>query len=356
MTNDTPLSLDALREHYGNDRGTVFRDPRLRAVAEGQFTEGGRRAWPFAGVSTLLDAPYRAEDAARLAEGGRIEGLDVALVGVPMDLGVTNRAGARRGPKAVREVERIGPWNRVLDVAPLQDLRVADIGDVPMRSRFDLTSCHEDIEAFFGVLCASGVVPLAVGGDHSISRPILAALAARHGPLGMVHIDAHADTSGIYEGAKFHHGGPFRQAVLDGTLDPRRTVQIGIRGGGDYLWEFSHASGMTVIHAEEFAAMGVQAAIDAARAVVGDGPTYVSFDIDSLDPGFAPGTGTPEVGGLTPREVQALLRGMAGIDIRGGDVVEVAPSYDPTSNTAQAGAQMLFEILSLVALAPRRGG
>ena len=155
-----------------------------------------------------------------------------------------------------------------------------------------------------------------------------------------------------YEGAKFHHGAPFRQAVLDGVLDPERTIQIGIRGGAEYLWEFSFDSGMTVIHAEDVAAMGLRAVIAKARSVVGNGPVYVSFDVDSLDPAFAPGTGTPEVGGLTPREVLTILRGLAGIDIIGGDVVEVAPQYDANTTTAQVAAQMLFELLCLVALRP----
>lgn len=344
-------SLDDLRALYGNDRGTAFYDPRLKAVADGQFGEGGRRAWPFAGVSTLLDAPYRPDLMQALEAGEAVDEIDVALIGVPMDLGVTNRAGARRGPKAVREIERIGPWNRVMDVAPMQVKRFADLGDVPMRSRYDLTACHEDIEAFYDRVVGAGLLPLSVGGDHSISRPIIAALAKRHGPVGMVHIDAHADTSGVYEGAKFHHGGPFRQAVLEGALDPVRTIQIGIRGGGDYLWEFSYESGMTVIHAEEVGEMGLPAVIAKALEVVGTGPTYVSFDVDSLDPAYAPGTGTPEVGGLEPREAMAILRGLKGISMVGGDVVEVAPSYDPTSNTAQAGAQMLFELASLAALA-----
>ncbi|WP_407496122.1 agmatinase [Pseudooceanicola sp. MF1-13] len=342
-------SLDELRALYGNDQGTAFYDPRLKAVADGQFGEGGRRAWPFAGVSTLLDAPYRPDVMRAVEAGQQISDLDVALVGVPMDLGVTNRAGSRRGPKAVREIERIGPWNRVLDVAPGQVLRMADLGDVSMRSRYDLTSCHEDIEAFYDKLVTAGLFPLSVGGDHSISRPIIAALARKHGPVGMVHIDAHADTSGVYEGAKFHHGGPFRQAVLEGALDPTRTIQIGIRGGGDYLWEFSYASGMTVIHAEEVQAMGIEAVIARALEVIGQGPTYISFDVDSLDPAYAPGTGTPEVGGLEPREVMMLLRGLKGLNMVGGDVVEVAPSYDPTSNTAQAAAQMLFELACLAA-------
>ncbi len=162
-----------------------------------------------------------------------------------------------------------------------------------------------------------------------------------------------ATPAGEYEGSKFHHGGPFRQAVLDGVLDPERSIQIGIRGGAEYLWEFSYDSGMTVLHAEEVTAMGVPAAVVAkAREVVGDGPTYVTFDVDGIDPGFAPGTGTPEVGGLTPREALAILRGLAGLDVVGGDVVEVAPQYDATTNTAQVGAQMLFELLCLVADPP----
>jgi agmatinase len=168
----------------------------------------------------------------------------------------------------------------------------------------------------------------------------------------MIHIDAHCDTSGEYEGAKFHHGGPFRQAVLDGVLDPERTIQIGIRGGAEYLWEFSYESGMTVLHAEEVVERGIPAVIAEARRVAGDGPVYLSFDIDSVDPSFAPGTGTPEVGGLAPREVLQILRGSAGLDIVGADVVEVAPQYDATSNTAQVAAQVMFTVLCLMVRAP----
>jgi agmatinase len=165
----------------------------------------------------------------------------------------------------------------------------------------------------------------------------------------MVHIDAHCDTSGPFEGTKFHHGGPFRQAVLEGVLDPRRVIQIGIRGGAEYLWEFSYESGMTVIHAEEIDAMGLSAVIARALDVIGDGPTYVSFDVDGVDPAFCPGTGTPEVGGLTPREALTILRSLAGRDIIGGDVVEVAPQYDATSNTAHVAAQVLHTLACLVA-------
>lgn len=340
-----PTKLDELRRRYLHARGGDMYDPAFKRVADTQFT-GDRRQWPFAGPSTLAGAPFRPD----AATDGFSE-LDVALVGVPMDLGVTNRAGSRLGPRAVRAVERIGPYEHVLKCVPLSEARVADIGDVPMKSRFSLPECHADIEAYFGEIAAAGVRTLAVGGDHSISLPILKALG-RKKPLGMIHIDAHCDTSGEYEGSKFHHGGPFRQAVLDGVLDPERTIQIGIRGAAEYLWEFSYESGMAVIHAEEVDSLGLPAVIAHARKVIGDGPTYLSFDVDSLDPGFAPGTGTPEVGGLTPREVLALLRGCAGLDIVGADVVEVAPQYDASTATAQAAAQVLFTTLCLMVRAP----
>ncbi len=335
--------LSRLRDKYRGGSGAEIHDPVFRRIAETQFV-GDRRTWPFAGVATLCGAAFR-PDAPDLPDFG---GLQAALVGVPMDLGVTNRAGARLGPRAVRAIERIGPYEHVLRRAPLTEIRVADIGDVSMRSRFSLEDCHADIESFFTRMVGAGVVPLTVGGDHSISGSILKAVGARR-PVGMVHIDAHCDTSGRYEGSKFHHGGPFREAVLAGVLDPHRTIQIGIRGGAEYLWEFSYESGMTVIHAEEVTGLGVPEIVARARRVVSDGPTYVSFDVDSLDPGFAPGTGTPEVGGLTPREALELLRGLEGLDIVGADVVEVAPQYDSTTNTAQCAAQVLFTLLSLVA-------
>ena len=343
--------LKRLRDLYRDAKGGEMHDPHFRKVAASLFRDGDRRKWPFADVATFLDAPYR-PDARDLPDFG---GLDIALIGVPMDLGVTNRAGARLGPRAVRAVERIGPYEHVLKSAPLVEARVADIGDVPMRSRYSLESCHEDIEAFYERIIAAGVIPLSIGGDHSIVYPILKAVGAKR-PVGLLHIDAHCDTGGPYEGSKFHHGGPFRQAVLDGVLDPERAIQIGIRGGAEYLWEFSYASGMTVIHAEQFPVMGVEKVVAKAREVIGSGPTYLSFDIDSLDPGFAPGTGTPEVGGLAPREVLAIIRGCYGLNFVGGDVVEVAPQYDATTNTAQCAAQMLFTMSCLMVEALRRRG
>lgn len=340
-----PEKLAALRARYPNDRADVISDPDFQRAAGSAFNAQGRRPLPYAGVSTLLDAPYR-PDAPDLPDFG---GLEVALVGVPMDLAVTNRAGSRLGPRAVRAIERIGPYHHALRVTPRAELTYADVGDVPLRSRYSLPDSIADIEAFFTKVAAAGVKPVTIGGDHSISYPILRALG-RERPLGMVHIDAHCDTSGPAEGSRFHHGGPFRQAVLDGVLDPTRCIQIGIRGSAEMLYEFSYESGMTVIHAEEVEAMGLPTVVAKAREIASRGPFYVTFDVDGLDPAFTPGTGTPEVGGLTPREAQAILRGLAGLEIVGGDVVEVAPQYDANTTTAQIGAMMAFEILSLMAV------
>ncbi len=329
--------LKRLRAAYGEGKADESLNERFNQVAKAAFDESGSRAQPYAGVPTLLDAPYQAS----------LDNLDISLIGVPTDLGVTNRPGARFGPRALRAIERIGLYNHVLDVLPSEHHRIADIGDVTFRSRYDLEMVMDDIEAYFGRVREAGVRTLAAGGDHSITYPILRALGSDE-PVGLIHIDAHCDTMGEMDCTKFHHGGPFRYAVLDGVLDPDRCVQIGIRGPSEYLWEFSYDSGMTVIHAEDVDRMGVEAVIAKAHEVVGDGATYVSLDVDGIDPAFTPGTGTPEVGGLTPREVQAILRGCQGVNVIGGDVVEVAPEYDPGSVTAQVGAQMLFEILCLM--------
>lgn len=341
----TPERLAALRAQFGGDNEARIHDPHFLAVAANIIDASGTRSAPYAGMPTLLDAPMRQIDWNAPDFGD----LQVALTGVPMDLGASNRSGCRFGPRALRAIERVGPYHHVLRCTPTRELRVADIGDVPMQSRYSLEQSHKDIEAAYAKIHAAGVIPLSAGGDHSITLPILRALGRKQ-PLALIHFDAHCDTGGPFDGSRFHHGGPFRQAVLDGVLDPTRTIQIGIRGAAEYLWEFSYASGMTVIHAEDIATMGVPAIIARAREVVGDTPVYVSFDIDCLDPAFAPGTGTPEVGGVTVREAQAMLHGLAGINIVGGDLVEVAPAYDTTANTAHAGAQMLFEILSLMCL------
>ena len=239
--------------------------------------------------------------------------LDLALIGVPFDGGAENRAGQRHGPREVRNMSSLlRAIHHVTRVNPYELCRVGDLGDVPMQLIFDLEASHAAIMELFHSVHAAGTVPLSVGGDHSISLPILRAIAA-NGSVGLVHIDAHTDTCDEEFGSKFTHGTPFRRAVEEGLLDPKRTVQIGIRGAqsSEEGWTFSSESGMRVIFMEEFTRLGVDAVIAEARRVVGDGPAYVSFDVDSLDPAFAPGTGTPEIGGITTIEAQALLRGYA---------------------------------------------
>ncbi len=337
-----PDKLKRLRARYGDRDAFDGDDPVFTRAARDVQSPEGRRALPYSGVPTFLGLPH--------AES--IADLDIAVVGVPMDLGVSNRAGARFGPRAVRTIERIGPYHPTMRGVPKGRVRAADVGDVPFRSRYSLEESLEDIERYYLALRAQGVRPLSVGGDHSITYPILKALG-KDAPLGLVHLDAHCDTMGAYDGSKFHHGGPFRLAVLDGVLDPERTIQIGIRGSANMFWEFSHASGMTVIYMEDFMTMGIAAVIDKARAVVGDQPIYVSVDVDGFDPAYAPGTGTPEAGGLSAREGLALLRGLEGLRIAGADVVEVAPQYDPTTNTSQLAAQILFEEFALMTLGER---
>ncbi len=295
----------------------------------------------YAEIATFMRAP--------LAES--LEELDIALIGVPTDLGVTNRAGARHGPREIRNASSLMRMkNLAMDINPYNLCRIADIGDVRFSNRFDLETQVREIEAFYREVHAAGVRPVTAGGDHSITYPIFKGIAA-DGPIGMVHIDAHTDTWGEIWGSKFHHGAPFRMAVEDGVLDPKRTIQIGIRGGQNFMdgINYSKDSGMRVVFIEEFAERGVNAIIEEARKVVGDGPTYISFDVDGLDPVYAPGTGTPEIGGITTLEAQALLRGLRGLNLIGGDVVEVAPPFDPSGNTALVGASLMFDILCLVA-------
>jgi guanidinopropionase len=295
----------------------------------------------FSEIATFMRAP--------LAES--YDGLDIALVGVPTDLGVTNRAGARHGPREIRNASSlIRTSNLAMGVNPYELCHIADVGDVRFSNRYDLEIQVKEIESFFRQLYAAGVLPVTAGGDHSITYPIFKAIAA-DAPIGMVHIDAHTDTWGEIWGSKFHHGAPFRLAVEEGLLDPKRTIQIGIRGGQNFMdgIEFSQSSGMRVVFIEEFAERGVSAIVAEARRVVGSGPTYISFDVDGLDPVYAPGTGTPEIGGITTLEAQQLLRGLRGLNLIGGDVVEVAPPFDPSGNTALVGASLMFDILCLLA-------
>ncbi|MEA1963799.1 MAG: agmatinase [Candidatus Aerophobetes bacterium] len=282
--------------------------------------------------------------------------LDIALIGVPFDGAVENRPGTRHGPREIRNMSSLmRSIHHVTRINPYVLCRVADMGDVPLTHAFDLEASHTDIMEFYKKVQAAGVAPLSAGGDHSISLPILRAIAADR-PVGMIHIDAHTDTCNEEMGSKFSHGTPFRRAVEEGLLVPERTVQIGIRGAANTEegWTYSLESGMRVIFMEEFTRIGVEAVIAEARHVVGDGPTYISFDVDGLDPAFAPGTGTPEIGGITTIEAQRLLRGLRGLDLIGGDVVEVSPPFDPSGNTALVAATMMYEILCILAEAVTR--
>ncbi len=281
-----------------------------------------------------------------------LSGVDIALYGVPYDGGVTNRPGARHGPREIRNQSSLmRTVNHATRIDPFELCSVADVGDVRFGRVYDNAAVNDDIEAFVRRIVDAGALPLAAGGDHSITYPIFRALASRQSPLGMVHIDAHTDTWDEFRGEKFHHGSPFRLACDAGLLDPARTIQIGIRGAQNWAdgWEYSLSSGMRVVFIEEFEALGVNAVVAEARRVVGDGPTYISFDVDGLDPVYAPGTGTPEVGGITTREALAMLRGLRGLHLVGGDVVEVAPPFDPSGNTALVGATLMYEILCLLA-------
>jgi guanidinopropionase len=295
----------------------------------------------FGGIPTFMRLPHTEDPS----------GVDIGLIGVPWDGGTTNRAGARHGPREIRNQSSLmRKVNQSSSISPHDLCRVADIGDAWIKSPFHLDSSLDEIQAFYEPVHEAGVLPVSAGGDHSITLPIFRAIA-RERPVGMVHVDAHCDTADDYLGSKFHHGAPFRRAVEEGLLDPKRTIQIGIRGALSEpdIWKFSHDSGMRVVYMEEFYELGYKAIVEEARRVVGDGPTYISFDVDGLDPVYAPGTGTPEVGGLTTLEAQMLIRGLRGLHLIGGDVVEVAPPFDPSGNTALVGATMMFEILCVVA-------
>ncbi|MHA2273761.1 MAG: agmatinase [Candidatus Hodarchaeales archaeon] len=295
----------------------------------------------YSGIATFMGRPI-IQDPTKL---------DIALVGIPFDGGVENRAGARHGPREIRNMSSLmRAVHHVTRINPYTLCRIADMGDVPITHAYDLTATFAHITEFYGKIHAAGARPLSAGGDHSISLPILRAIAA-DAPVGMIQIDAHTDTCDEEMGSKFTHGTPFRRAVEEKLLDPKRTVQIGIRGAQNTedSWTFSIESGMRVIFMEEFTSLGMDGVIAEVRRVVGTGPTYISFDVDGLDPVFTPGTGTPEVGGMTTIEAQALLRGLRRLNLIGGDIVEVSPPFDPSGNTALVAATMMYEILCILA-------
>ena len=279
------------------------------------------------------------------------QGLDVAIVGVPYDGGTSYRPGARLGPREVRaQSSLIRPYSYFQKVAPFDRLNVADIGDIDAPP-VSIEKCYEVVADRIGAIAAAGARPIVIGGDHSISLPILRALAKRHGPLALVQFDAHIDTWDEYFGGKFFHGTPFRRAIEEGLIDGTRFIQVGIRGPmyGEDDFDFHREHGITMVDIDQVKARGIAWTVEQIRRVV-TGPAYMTFDIDSVDPAFAPGTGTPEVGGLTSHEAQQLVRGLAGLTFVGGDIVEVAPPFDgPGQITALLAANLMFEFLCVMA-------
>lgn len=295
----------------------------------------------FAGHSTFMRLPVVSSAA----------GLDIALIGIPWDGGTTNRAGARHGPREVRNQSSLmRRAHHVSGIEPFSVANVADVGDLSVNP-IDLQDALRRIEAGIKAIVKEGAIPLSVGGDHLTTLPVLRGLVGS-GPVGLIHFDAHSDTNDRYFGDNpYTHGTPFRRAIEEGLIDPRRTIQIGIRGSiydpGEHDW--AKSQGVRIVYMEEFLRRGAKDVMQEARALVGADRCYVSFDIDSIDPSMAPGTGTPEIGGFSTREAQEMVRHLEGVWIVGADVVEVSPPFDVGGITAIAGATLLFELLCVIA-------
>lgn len=294
----------------------------------------------FGGTATMMRLPQ--QETAR--------GLDACFVGVPFDLGTSMRSGARFGPRDIRANSvLIRPYLMATRARPFESLQVADIGDVAVNP-FNLEKSIAIIEQAYDEILGHDCIPLTMGGDHTVALPILRSIKRKHGPVGMVHIDAHADINDKMFGESIAHGTPFRRAIEEGLLDGRRVAQIGLRatgyGADDFDW--SREQGMRVVQAEECWNKSLAPLMEEVREQFGDGPVYLSFDIDGLDPAFAPGTGTLEIGGLTGPQGIEIIRGCSGLDIVGADLVEVAPAYDPFGTTSLLAANLLFEMLCVL--------
>ena len=308
---------------------------------------GGNDMPRFGGPATMMRLPV--QDTAK--------GLDACFIGIPMDHGTSNRSGTRHGPRQIRaESCMLRPYNMATGAAPFEHLQVADIGDVPINT-FDLKKTVDIITDHYDGILAHGAIPLTLGGDHTLTWPILRSVAKKHGPVALIHIDAHADINDTMFGEKVAHGCPFRRAWEDGCLQNDKVFQIGLRGTGyspdDFNW--GRAQGWTVIQAEDLWYKSLAPLMADIRAKIGDAPTYLTYDIDSLDPAFAPGTGTVEIGGLTIWQALEIVRGCAGLNLVGADLVEVSPPYDTTGNTALIGANLLYEMLCVLPGVPQRG-
>jgi agmatinase len=301
----------------------------------------------FAGIRTFMRAPHSTD----------LAGVDAAVYGIPFDTAKSFRTGARFGPEGIRSASALlRPYNPALDVNVVETLSIVDYGDVPV-SPGDTERTYGQVEEALAQLLDAGVFPLALGGDHSITLAELRALARRHGPLALVQLDAHGDTWDEYFGQKFFHGTTFLRAHEEGLIEPSASVQAGLRGslyGPDDLGS-ARELGFTVLSCDELRELGPAGYGDLVRERTGTRPVFLSFDIDVLDPAFAPGTGTPEVGGLSTAEALAFLRALRGIELAGADVVEVSPPYDGVGQqTALAAANVAYELLSLKALTAQR--
>jgi guanidinobutyrase len=308
-------------------------------MTEKKFNQplGGNEMPRFGGIATMMRLPHVPTAA----------GLDVGFVGVPFDIGTSNRGGSRFGPRQIRtESCLIRPYNMATRAAPFDSLQVADIGDIAINT-FNLQKSVAIIEAAYDEILAQDCKPLTLGGDHTISLPILRALRKKYGPVGIVHVDAHADINDHMFGEAIAHGTPFRRAIEEDLIEPTRMVQIGLRASGyeadDFDWP--RAQGVRVVQAEECWYKSLAPLMAEVREQLGEGPVYLTFDIDGLDPAYAPGTGTPEIGGLSIHQGLEIIRGCRGLEIIGGDLVEVAPAYDTSGNTALTAANLLFEML-----------
>jgi agmatinase len=288
---------------------------------------------------------------ARLPQPRDVDDYDIAVVGVPFDAGVTYRPGARFGPSAIRQASRLlRPYNPAQDIAPFRDAQVVDAGDI-VCSPFDIAAAIDQIDAGLAGLIGDGRKAVALGGDHTIALPLLRAVARVHGPVSLIHFDAHLDTWDTYFDAPITHGTPFRRASEEGLIVKGSSAHVGIRGS---LYDRKDLAddvdlGFTILHARDIDRVGVDGFVEAVRSAVGDTPAYISIDIDVLDPAFAPATGTPEAGGLNSRELLAILRGLSGLNLVGADIVEVAPAYDHAEVTAVAASHVAYELVSILA-------
>ncbi|MDE0530567.1 MAG: agmatinase [Albidovulum sp.] len=314
----------------------------MRSIDNYQFNQplGGNEMPRFGGPATMMRLPT--QDSA--------EGLDACFLGIPLDIGASNRAGTRFGPRQIRaESCMIRPFNLGTGAQPFQRMQVADIGDVAINT-FNLKATCYIISKVLDAVLACDTVPLILGGDHTLTYPVLRSIARKHGPVALVHVDAHADISDAMFGEKIAHGTPFRRAYEECLIIPDKTFQIGLRGSGysreDFNW--SRTKGFEVIQAEDCWHKSLDPLMKRVRKKIGSSPTYVSYDIDSLDPAFAPGTGTVEIGGLTTIQALEIVRGCRGLNVVGGDLVEVSPPYDPSGNTALVGANLLYEMLCIL--------